>query len=108
MNSHSNLSTSWLGRRQIFNGNVLDGTVFRQTYGAHKRFPRAGAPLNLGLALVNNFERVAIRIEHVSGVIAGIVFQTSTRRDIVLCARSDCSLVEGIHRFVVFCDEAPV
>ena len=60
------------------------------------------------LALVNHFKRVAIWIKHVRGVIAGIIFQTNTRRDIVLCAGSNCSLVEGVYRFIVFCAEAPV
>jgi hypothetical protein len=41
---------------------------------------------------VNDFKHVAIWIKHVRGVIAGIIFRTSTRRDIVLCARSNCSL----------------
>ena len=54
---------------------------------------------------MNHFKRVAIWIKHVRRVIAGIIFQTSTRRDIVLCARSNCSLVEGVYRFIVFCDE---
>ena len=63
-------------------------------------------PIGSKLALVNHFKRIAIWIKHVRGVIAGIIFQTSTRRDIVLCARSNRSLVEGVYRFIVFCDEA--
>jgi hypothetical protein len=70
--------------------------------------PKITRPIGSKLALVNHFKRVAIWIEHVRGVITRIIFQTSTRRNIVLCARRNGSLVEGVHRFIVFCVEAPV
>src|SRR5258706_4958753 len=69
---------------------------------------QSGGLASRKLTLVNHFKRVAIRIKHVRCVIAGIIFKTSTRRDIVLCARSDGSLVEGVYRSIVFCAEAPV
>src|ERR1700722_14760316 len=60
------------------------------------------------LALMDDLERIPVRVEYISGIVSRIVFQSCARRNIVSGASRDCSLVEFINLIVIFGPEAPV
>src|SRR5579862_3678188 len=60
------------------------------------------------LTLVDHFKRVPIGVKDVRRVIAWIIFQPSTRRNIVLGASGNRSLVKSIDQFLVLGHKSPM
>ena len=60
------------------------------------------------LAFVNDFERIAVRVKYIDGIISRIVFQSCRRRNIVLGTGGHRRLVELIELSVILGHEAPV
>ena len=57
---------------------------------------------------MNNLERIAVRVEDICGVVAGVVFQTRARRNIILRAGSYGRLLELIDFGVIPGHESPM
>src|ERR1700757_2852869 len=57
---------------------------------------------------MDGLERIAVRVEYISGIISRIVFQSCARRNIVSSASGDCGLVEFIDLILIFGHKAPV
>jgi len=60
------------------------------------------------LALMDDLERVSVRIKHISGVVSRIVFDARPRREIVFGASGYRSHVELIDFFIAVGHEAPM
>jgi hypothetical protein len=60
------------------------------------------------LGLMNNLERISVRVQDISGVIARIVFEPGSRRDVVLCPGCYRRAIKIIDLSVVFGLEPPM
>src|SRR5215469_13388445 len=64
--------------------------------------------IDIALALMNNLERIPVRVEDVCGVVSRIVFDSRSRRDIVLRPGCHCGSIEVINLRVALGLEPPM